>query len=159
MIRTVKLEREFSLECAYQASKVFELGGPYVDLLDAPSIDAKRDPRLTRSGRLVGFRFFGVDWELEPKTAFYDWLYINALHKQPALAEEVISYRAFTDIAFNPEKSVNCQAYAAALYASLRGRGLLTADVLKDKCAFLSIVDANEVSNAREDTSVQSRLI
>jgi hypothetical protein len=159
MIRTVKFEREFSLECAYQASKVFELGGPYVDLLGVPSINAKRDPRLTRSGRLVGFRFFGVDWELEPKTAFYDWLYINALHKQPALAEEVMGYHAFTDIAFNPEKSVNCQAYAAALYASLRGRGLLTADVLKDKRAFLSIVDVNEVSNAREDTSVQSRLI
>ncbi|WP_425604621.1 DarT1-associated NADAR antitoxin family protein [Stenotrophomonas sepilia] len=68
-------------------------------------------------------------------------------------------YQAFTDIAFNPEKSVNCQAYSAALYASLRGRGLLTVDVLKDKFAFLSIVDTNHVSNAREDTSVQSRLI
>ncbi|WP_429000163.1 DarT1-associated NADAR antitoxin family protein [Stenotrophomonas maltophilia] len=159
MIKTVKRGREFSLECAYQASKVFESGGPYIDLMDASSIDAKRDPRLTRSGRLVGFRFFGIDWELEPKTAFYDWLYINALHKQPAIADEVMRYQAFTDIAFNPEKSVNCQAYSAALYASLRGRGLLTADVLKDKFAFLSIVDTNHVSNAREDTSVQSRLI
>lgn len=85
MIKTVRHEREFSLECAYQASKVFERGGPFVDLLDKKSIDAKRDPRLNQHGRLVKFRFFGVDWDLLPRTAFYDWLYINALHKHPGL--------------------------------------------------------------------------
>src|SRR5437868_12262040 len=57
MITTVKHEREFSLECAYQASKVFERGGPFVDLLNARSIDAKRDPRLNQHGRLIKFRF------------------------------------------------------------------------------------------------------
>jgi hypothetical protein len=159
MIRTVKREKEFSLECAYQASKVFERGGPFLDLLEARSIDAKRDPRLNQHGRLIKFRFFGVDWGLHPRTAFYDWLYINALHKRPELAEQVLTYRAFSDIAFNPERSINCQAYAAALYVSLHERGLLTDQVLKDQATYLSIIDTGEVSNAHEDTNVQERLI
>lgn len=158
MIKTVRQGREFSLECAYQASKVFERGGPFVDLLDVKSIDAKRDPRLNQYGRLVKFRFFGVDWDLEPHTAFYDWLYINALHKQPELAADVLSYRAFSDIAFNPERSINCQAYAAALYVSLHERGLLSDQVLKDKATYLSVISAAKVSNAHEDTITQSRL-
>ncbi len=159
MIRTVKYEREFSLECAYQASKVFERGGPFLDLLNVKSIDAKRDPRLNKHGRLTGFHFFGTDWGLQPRTAFYDWLYINALHKQPELAEQVLAYRAFSDIAFNPERSINCQAYAAALYVSLHERGLLTESGIRDQATYLSLVDTGSVSNAHEDTEIQRRLV
>ncbi len=159
MIKTLKREREFSLECAYQASKVFEYGGPFTDLLEARSIDAKRDPRLLQHGRLVKFRFYGVDWGLEPKTAFYDWLYINALHKHPELAEQVLLYSAFSDIAFNPERSINCQAYAAALYISLHERGLLTDELLRDQKKYLSVIATGEVSNAHEDTVTQRRLL
>lgn len=159
MIKTVKYAREFSLECAFQASKVFEQGGPFTDLLAARSIDAKRDPRLKESGRLLGFRFFGVDWDLEPRTAFYDWLYLNALHKRRDLADQVLSYQAFSDIAFNPQKSINCQAYAAALYVSLHQRGLLTDALLRTKSEYLSTVGTGAVSNAHEDTSVQNSLL
>ena len=158
MITTVRHERQFSLECAYQASKVFERGGPFLDLLDARSIDAKRDPRLHEHGRLKSFRFFNVEWDLLPRTAFYDWLYINALHKHPELASEVLTYRAFSDIAFNPEKSINCQAYAAALYVSLHERGLLSSQMLKEKDAYLSVINTGLVSNAHEDTMAQKRL-
>lgn len=159
MIRTVRYAREFSLECAFQASKVFEQGGPFTDLLSARSVDAKRDPRLKESGRLVGFRFFGVDWDLEPKTAFYDWLYINALHKHRDLADEVLAYRAFSDIAFNPGRSVNCQAYAAALYISLHERGLLDDALLRNKNHYLATISTGAVSNAHEDTSIQTPLL
>jgi hypothetical protein len=159
MIKTVKLEREFSLECAYQASKVFERGGPFTDLLNVKSIDAKRDPRLNQHGRLVKFRFYGTDWELEPRTAFYDWLYISALHKKPELAKQVLTYRAFSDIAFNPERSINCQAYAAALYVSLHERDLLSDDLLKNQATYLAVINTGEVSNAHENTSTQERLV
>lgn len=37
---------EVSVESAFQSSKSFELGGPYVELLRASAKDAKRDPRL-----------------------------------------------------------------------------------------------------------------
>lgn len=158
MIRTAK-GREFSLECAYQASKVFERGGPFLDLLEMRSIDAKRDARLLQHGRLTKFTFYGLDWELQPRTAFYDWLYINALHKHPALAEQVLAYRAFSDIAFNPERSINCQAYAAALYVALHDRGLLNPDVLKDQEAYLSVIQTGAISNAHEDSRTQERLL
>lgn len=158
MIKTVKYEREFSLECAYQASKVFERGGPFVDLLNVKSIEAKRDPRLSQHGRVIKFRFFGLEWPLVPRTAFYDWLYINALHKHPVLAEQVLTYSAFSDIAFNPEKSINCQAYAAALYVSLRKRGQLSDQLLKDQDTYLSVINTGSVSNAHEDTDAQARL-
>lgn len=36
-----------------------------------------------------------------------------------------MKYDGFTDIEFNPEKSINCQARAAALFVSLSRRGLL----------------------------------
>lgn len=157
MIRTPRGD-EYSLECAYQSAKVFERGGPFKDLRRMRSIDAKRDPRLLQHGNLIKFSIYGVDWGLEPRTAFYDWLYINALHRHPELAEQVLSYRAFSDIAFNPERSINCQAYAAALYVSLHDRGLLTPDVLKDKLAYLSVVDTGVVSNAHENTTIQKRI-
>lgn len=157
MIRT-RNGREFSLECAYQASKVFERGGPFVDLLSAKSIDAKRDERLTKFGRLIKFKFFSFEFDLEPRTAFYDWLYINALHKQQHLAEVVLDYRAFSDIAFNPERSINCQAYAAALYVSLHKRGLLSSAIM-DRDSYLEIVNTGAVSNAHEDTQLHRTLL
>lgn len=115
----------FTVEVAFQASKVFEQGGPYRDLLEVDSRSAKRDPRLKNSGPLVHFDFFGQVWELEPKTAFYDWLYMNALQQNPEFVEQVIHYDAFTDIEFNPNKSINCQARALAMFVSLYRKGVL----------------------------------
>ena len=69
---------EMPLECAFQGSKVFERGGPFVDLYGADVRDAKRDPRLRESGALIGFDFQGIRFPLEPRTAFYDWVH-NAL--------------------------------------------------------------------------------
>jgi hypothetical protein len=157
MIRTPR-GQEYSLECAYQSAKVFEHGGPFLDLRGMRSIDAKRDPRLLQHGRLIKFSIYGTEWDLQPRTAFYDWLYINALHKHPVLASRVLSYQAFSDIAFNPERSINCQAYAAALYVSLHERGLLTSDVLKHKDAFLSAINTGVVSNAHEDSAIQKSI-
>jgi hypothetical protein len=134
---TTQKGRRFSVESAFQASKVFEHGGPFVDLLDAPSLEAKRDPRLQASGALVSFRFFGQSWPLEPKTAFYDWLYINALRKNPELAEAARAHDAFTDIEFNPARSINCQAHAAALFVALDARGWL--ERTSDPEAFLKL--------------------
>ena len=156
---TKKYAQTFSVEAAYQSSKVFESGGPYVDLLQASPRDAKRDPRLSESGRILKFTFFGVDWALEPRTAFYDWLYINALHRHESQAAQLCDFEAFTDIAFNPERSINCQAYAAALYVALVQRRLLTDEVLMDRQSFLRVVAGAKLSgSAREDQARQNRL-
>ncbi len=157
MIRTKKYEREFSVECAYQGSKVFERAGPFTDLFAKTSLEAKKDERLTHSGRLTKYRFFGVDWDLEPRTAFYDWLYMNALHKHHELASEVLRYRAFSDIVFNPERSINCQAYAAALYVAMHERQLLD-EALTGKDRYLEIIRGMKICNAHEDTTRQDRM-
>ena len=155
---TKKLMRVFTVESAYQSSKIFENGGPYNDLLYSPSREAKMDSRLKESGRLIGFEFFGEKWDLEPKTGFYDWLYINALHKKDLAVEQLNKYDAFTDIEFNPEKSINCQAYSVALYKALEWRGLIT-DAISNKKTFLSIINSAPVSNSSENTEIQPRLL
>jgi hypothetical protein len=124
MIVTGK-SRTFSVETAFQSSKVFEKGGPYTDLLDGTSRQAKKDIRLKESGNLSGFLFFDKKFPLKPRTYFYDWLYINALHKNKNLSGMVSNYKGFTDIEFNPKKSINCQAYSSALYVSLKHNQLI----------------------------------
>lgn len=119
------LGKSVPLENVFQAGKVFEHGGPYPDLLTLSPRDAKRDERLRTGGKLTGFVFDGKTYPTEPKTAFYDYLYITALLENPALTETVLSYNAFTDIEFNPQKSLNCQAAAAARFVSLHRLGLL----------------------------------
>lgn len=115
-----------SVEAAYQGSKVFMGGGPFIDLLRADARTAKTDARLKTSGPLVRFELEGLAWELDPPTAFYDWLYLNALAASPALAG-AREYEAFTDIEFNPARSLNCQARSVALFCSLS-----ESDVLQD---------------------------
>lgn len=119
-----------TVESAFQASKVFQLGGPYADLLGQPSYIAKKDQRLRESGALRSFELSGTPFPLEPKTFFYDWIYINALQDNNELSEQISEYNAFTDIEFNPEKSINCQARSAAIYVSLRHQGLLSEALL-----------------------------
>ncbi len=155
---TVKPVFNTTVECAFQGSKVFTDGGPFADIFHKSSREAKGDQRLQDSGRLIGFEFFGNSWPLEPQTAFYDWLYLNALHKNKQLSKTVMDYQAFTDIEFNPKKSINCQAYSVALYVSLRQRGLLE-ETIKNKESFMTHALQATVSNAREDHTVQAALL
>ena len=116
------------LELAFQGSKVFERGGPFTDLYKTADTEigtAKRDPRLQESGKLIGFRFEGFDFPLEPKTAFYDWLYIRFLKNYQDWAPKLYAYGGFTDVEFNPHRSINCQARSCALFLSLMRRNLL----------------------------------
>lgn len=123
----VKNERlgEIPLECAFQGSKVFQGGGPFNELYRMDVREAKKDPRLKESGPLIGFRFDGFDFPLEPKTVFYDWLYVNCIYPHREWATKLYAYGGFTDIEFNPQRSINCQARSIALFLSLMKRGQL----------------------------------
>ncbi|MFQ6930760.1 hypothetical protein DW944_09980 [Eubacterium ventriosum] len=129
----------FSVECAFQSSKVFENGGPYTDLLQKSSREAKRDPRLRESGKLISFQCFNMLFPLEPKDYFYNWLYVNTLNQNKDLAKEIVKYDSFSDIEFNPQKSINCQAKAAAIFVSLYKQNLLT-KALESRAKFLEVV-------------------
>lgn len=156
MIKT-KRKKEISVETAFQASKVFENGGPFVDLFEKTSKEAKKDKRLKNSGRLIHFQFFSRKWGLEPKTLFYDWLYLNTLVLNEKLSKEVLKYDAFTDIEFNPEKSVNCQARSVALYVSLYKSGNLH-DALSSEEMFKKIAfDQQNIKKNEDDKKINHK--
>jgi Family of unknown function (DUF6977) len=128
------------LESAFQGSKIFERGGPFTELYHADARTAKGDPRLRDSGRIIGFEFGGVRFPTEPRTAFYDWLYINAIYPHREWLARLRGYAGFTDIEFNPERSVNCQARSCALFVSLMTNGLLDRAVESPE-AFVAILN------------------
>jgi len=157
VIRTKKHGKEFTVETAFQGSKVFERGGPYKDLFGMNSLAAKKDIRLKESGNLVKFKFFGQSFPLVPRTYFYDWLYINALVQNKSLAEQVLSFDGYTDIEFNPKKSINCQAHAVALYVSLQKNNLVE-EALSSVQNFLNVTEHHYTSQTR-NIGVQSSFI
>jgi hypothetical protein len=119
------LAGDIPLECAFQGSKVFERGGPFTDLYRSEAREAKRDSRLKHSGRLRAFYFQDSWFPLEPKTVFYDWLYINAIFPDRERLKRLCGYSGFTDIEFNPARSINCQARSCALFVALMRGNLL----------------------------------
>lgn len=144
-------ERNVSVECAFQSSKVFENNAQYLDLLDKTSLEAKTDIRIRTSGNLKKFRFSNVEWDIIPTTSFYDWLYIKALSepRNKNLASHILESDCFTDIEFNPKKSFNCQARSAALYKYLFTHTLLE-PALSSKDNYLKII-ANRFYNHKDD--------
>ena len=123
-------DKNFSVESAYQASKVFEKGGPYLDLLNLSSTEAKTDLRLKNSGLLTGFRFEGENFSVTSAPNFYDYLYIRSLL---TFTDRYLlkTYDGFTDIAFSQtsliyksKRSYNCQARSTAIFCTLIARHL-----------------------------------
>ena len=136
---TVNKKISFTVETAFQSSKVFENGGPFIDLLYKTSKQAKTDERLKTSGKIISVNFLNKDYPTEPKTLFYDWLYINVLEKNKELHKDLFQYNCFTDIEFNPAKSINCQAHAVALFISMK-KNNIDFDKIKDIDYFKKII-------------------
>ena len=96
------------------------------------------------------FQFKGTEWALEPMTAFYDWLYINALNQNSAFHEQLMNYDAFTDIEFNHNKSINCQAYSVAMFVALAKRDLL--NQIREPEQFLQFYSDFKLYNIHENS-------
>ena len=85
--------------------------------------------------------FTGVkneSWDISPSTMFYDYIYLSALKKREKLCEELMQFDTFTDIEFNPQKSINCQARTVAIFVTLNKYGLFD-KFISDKELFKSI--------------------
>ncbi len=149
---------EISIESAYQGSKVFKAGGPYTDIYRMDSWSAKKDERLKTSGPLQGFDYFGQKWPLIPKTAFYDWLYLSALEPHQEFLKRLFQYKGFTDIEFNPEKSINCQARTCALLVSLLKLGALN-NALRSQSDFIAMVASDSFNQAHSADLKQQVLL
>lgn len=106
-----------TFENVYQAAKKYENGGPYLDLLEVKPGDAKDDLRHETSGELIGFEYNNELFPLKPITLFYNFLYTQAVKETIPLEDlkNIFDYEYYTDIEFNPKKSINCQARAISL--------------------------------------------
>jgi len=56
---------------------------------------------------------------------FYDWLYLNAIFPHREWLKRLHQYAGFTDIEFNPGRSINCQARSCALFVTLMKKDIL----------------------------------
>ena len=112
-----------ALESAFQGSKVFARAGQHPAWYELAARDAKRASAQLASDRVIAFSFEGTEWPTEPTTAFYDWLYISAVvaavEESSISLDDLRSFDGFTDIEFNPARSINCQARSCALLVAL----------------------------------------
>ena len=60
------------------------------------------------------------------------------------LANELLEYQGFSDIAFNPQKSLNCQARSAALFVSLHQNDQLH-QALEDKSFYIDLLTSKNL--------------
>jgi hypothetical protein len=129
-INTKMFDLPILLEAAYQGSKILSDTGHLTHLYSYQSgRDIKNYLNAHSDEQLVGFEYESRRWELKPDTAFYDWLYVTAVHQtledKPEAHDELSTFDAFTDIEFNPKRGINCQARACALYVALSANHLL----------------------------------
>ena len=118
---------ERALECVFQSSKVFEYKGEEKRFKEILYEDNAREGKRCikefleqhKGARLTHFEFEGQKYPLEPASAFYDFIYIQAL-KQLKDKDELLKYDIFTDIEFNDKKQINCQARSCAIYVGLK---------------------------------------
>lgn len=130
----------YSVESLFQSSKVFSLSGVNYKTLMMDSREAKHYTNLLHTReKLVSFNFFGYNFPLEPETFFYNWLYINAMLQNDKILSDILKYDAFTDINFNPKKSINCQAESCSIITYLSRINRLD-DKLRSPQYFLEVV-------------------
>ncbi len=149
---------EVVLESAFQGSKFFERGGPFTDLYECDPRTAKKDPRIRSSGSIKGFSFDGNLFPAEPKTAFYDWLYVCALIPHREYLKKLEAFAGFTDVEFNPARSINCQGRSCALFVSLARKHLLDYATERPE-QFIQTVAADSFAQSFSRDVSQGRLL
>lgn len=138
-----------NVERFFQGAKVFEKNdlcgksvyGPFEEIISNPRLHPKRYESLkealgkVKNGELglIRFQLLNEEYPLNPKTFFYDYLYITALIQNEELSKQLSRYRYFSDIEFNPRKSINCQARSAAIYVSMRQKDILDKYIEEDE--------------------------
>lgn len=115
--------------------------------------------RLKR--HLIGFTSNKTCWDINPKSMFYDAIYISALLQNKHLSNRLIDYNAFTDIEFN-QKIVysqvkgpfNCQARSCAIFVTLKNANYTDnqiTDLMQSPKKMQALYD-NDVSSTEQQT-------
>ena len=103
-------------------------------------------------------RVLTLSLALDPKTAFYDWLYLYALKEHAEFLKRLFKYYAFSDIEFNPEKSLNTQARSCALLVALLRRHVFPKAVY-DRDLFIDLLKHHSSEYHRSELPDQTRLL
>lgn len=156
-LRVMTSHGEYTVEQLFQAGKVFKNHGNQSAVLKLPSNQAKKQIKLLhQTDELVGFEEFGHQFPLIPQTFFYNWIYLKAIQQNKEVGQALLKYDAFTDIYFNSQKSLNCQADACSIYVSLAKRGLLK-QALADADSFLKVVYGDKAAPEEGKTDHDSK--
>ncbi|TPR13083.1 DarT1-associated NADAR antitoxin family protein [Apilactobacillus timberlakei] len=148
----------YTVEQLFQAGKDFYRNGEQSYILNNNSIDDIYNKRLknklsknakysvkilNNNDYIIGFKLFNKKFPNYPRDFYYNWIYCCALNQnvnnQIELSKQIVKYDAFTDINFNPQKSINCQAKACAIFTSLYRSNFLF-KALQNPKSFLKLV-------------------
>lgn len=159
-LAVVKNGQPFRVESLYQGSKVFRDGsGPFHDLYAQSPKAVRAAIKPHASSPLVHFAWGRTHWPLEPKLAFYTWLYCTALHhvQNRPLADKLLreEFTHFTDIEYNPGRTLNSQSFAVAYYLHLVRTAQADA-VLVDRDTFLGVFPAGLPEGFRTESARRS---
>lgn len=121
-----------SIECWYQGSKVYSNAGHMKHLYDTDSLTAKMSMKQENNGSLIGFKLVDTDYPMNPKTVFYDYLYLQGL-MQYEDKDKILDYNVFTDVQAVLDIDA-CQARSVCIYKLLYMQGNL--DIINDFSKF-----------------------
>ena len=120
--------QDVPISTVFEATKVFEHGGPFADLLTCEPPKVHKDTRLRTSGELLRYSLEESEYPTEPyPDSFFEWLYCRALKQSPEKAAQLSRYNAFSDIAAaaDSKKYYGDSSRAAAIYVGLAAAGKL----------------------------------
>lgn len=101
LMLTLTNGNKYSVESIYQSSKVY------------------------KDNHIIGFKFNNTVFENNPYGMYYDYIYMVALYQNKDYHEIIKDYYLFTDLFFNPNKSLNTQARAIAIFKTLHDNNCL----------------------------------
>ena len=132
------------VETIYQSAKVFGNVGPHPEWLTLTGQETKKKVKeVTKShGAATAFEWNGRRWSGAAVESFYSWIYIQGLMQLENGLQQLSAFSGFTDVYFNPKKTVNCQARTAAQTVQLWKLGLLE-DLMESPEAFENFCQKN----------------
>ncbi len=151
-----------SVEAFYQSAKVglnsqHQKVGPHPEWLTLGSSEkVKAAIKATNISEINLFKYGENVWPAQPIESFFTWLYIQGLMQKEGTLEQLAKFNGFTDIYFNPKKTINCQARASAMAVSLFNSGQLET-VMKTRKSFLLFCKANPSGHVGNEISKKSK--
>lgn len=94
--------------------------------IQRPVEEIYQSSKVFENGKIVSFKYGKTEFPNTPYSMYYDYIYMLALYEHKELWNDLKNYSIFTDIEFNPNKQLNTQARATAIFKTL-----LTQDKLK----------------------------